>query len=82
MNIMHAWEAVDLRINLAQKNHGYSISAQSYNFCPHMIKLDILDFTLSLKCAQTTNQKVGLIQFLYDSYNIAKHTSVHIVLLT
>ena len=44
---MHAWEAVDLRIYLAQKNHGYSISAQSYDFCPRLIKLDILDFTLS-----------------------------------
>ena len=44
---MHAWEAVDLRIYLAQKNHGYSISAQSNDFCPHLIKLDILDLTLS-----------------------------------
>ena len=47
LNIMHAWGAVDLRIYLAQKNHGYSISAQSYDFCPHLIKLDIFDFTLS-----------------------------------
>ena len=44
---MHAWGAVDLRIYLAQKNHGYSISAQSYDFCPHLTQLDILDFTLS-----------------------------------
>ena len=44
--MMHAWGAVDLRIYLAKKNHGYSISAQSYDFCPHLIKLDILDFTL------------------------------------
>ena len=29
------------------KNHSYSISAQSYNFCPRLIQLDILDFTLS-----------------------------------
>ena len=45
---MHAWGAVDLRIYLAPKNHGYSISAQSYDFGPRLIKLDILDFTLSL----------------------------------
>ena len=44
---MHVWGAVDLGIYLAKKNHGYSISAQSYDFCPHLIKLDILDFTLS-----------------------------------
>ena len=44
---MHAWGAVDLRIYLAQKNHGYSISAQSYDFCPRLTKLDILDLTLS-----------------------------------
>ena len=47
LNMMHAWRAVDLRIHLAKKNHGYSILAPSYNFCPHLIKLDILDFTLS-----------------------------------
>ena len=44
---MHAWGAVDLRIYLAQKNHGYSISAQSYDFCPHLAHLNTLDFTLS-----------------------------------
>ena len=44
---MHAWGAVDLRIYLAKKNQGYSISAQSYDFCPRLIQLDILDFTLS-----------------------------------
>ena len=44
---MHAWGAVDLRIYLAQKNHGHSLSAQSYDFFPHLRKLDILDFTLS-----------------------------------
>ena len=44
---MLAWGVVDLRVYLAQKNHGYSISAQSYDFCPHLRKLDILDFTLS-----------------------------------
>ena len=32
LNILHAWGAVDLRIYLAHKNHGYSISAQSYDF--------------------------------------------------
>ena len=45
--MMHVWGEVDLRIYLAKKNHGYSISAQSYDFCPHLIQLDILDFTLS-----------------------------------
>ena len=44
---MHASGKVDLRIYLAKKNHGYSISAQSYDFYPHLIQLDILDFTLS-----------------------------------
>jgi len=44
---MHAWRIVDLRAYLAKKNHGYSIPAQSYDFCPHLIQLDILDFTLS-----------------------------------
>ena len=43
---MHVWGAVDLRIYLAQKYHDYSISAQSYDFCPRLIKLDILGFTL------------------------------------
>ena len=44
---MHAWVVVDLRVYLTKKNHGYSISAQRYDFCPHLIQLDILDFTLS-----------------------------------
>ena len=44
---MHAWGAVDFRIYVATKNHDYSISAQRYGFCPHLRKLDILDFTLS-----------------------------------
>ena len=47
LNIMHAWEAVDLRIYLAQKNHGYSISTQSYYFYIYIAQLDILEFTLS-----------------------------------
>ena len=45
---MHDGEAVDFRIRLAPKNHGYSVSAQSYNFGPRLRKLDILDFTLYL----------------------------------
>ena len=44
---MHAWGAGDLRIYLAKQNHGYSVSALSYDFCPHLIQLYILDFTLS-----------------------------------
>ena len=44
---MHALGAVGLRIYLAPKNHGNSISAQSYDFCPRLIKLDILNITLS-----------------------------------
>ena len=47
LNILHAWGVVDLRIYLAQKNHGYSISSQSYDFCPHLAQLNTLDFTLS-----------------------------------
>ena len=46
LNIMHAWGAVDHRIYLGQENHGYSISAQSYEFCPQLAQLDNLDFTL------------------------------------
>ena len=42
------YNEVDFRIHLAHKNHGYSISAQIYDCCPHLRKLDILDFTLSL----------------------------------
>ena len=30
------------------KNHAWSISAQSYDFRPRLLKLDILDFTVSL----------------------------------
>ena len=44
---MHAWGVVDLRVYLAQKNHSYSISAQSYEFYLHLAQLDILEFTLS-----------------------------------
>ena len=44
---MHTWWAVDLRIYLAKKNHSYTISAPSYDFCPCLIQLNILDFTLS-----------------------------------
>ena len=52
---MHAWRAVDLRIYLAKKNCGYSISAQSYDFCPRLIQLDIFDFTLSHTLVKTTD---------------------------
>ena len=47
LKLMHGWEAVVLRISLAPKNHGQSVSAQSYDFCPRLKILDILDFTLS-----------------------------------
>ena len=57
---MHAWGIVDLRVYLAKKNHGYSIPAQSYDFCPHLIQLDILDFTLSHIYLNVTNQKCRL----------------------
>ena len=43
----HAWGAVKFRIRLAPKYHGNSISAQSYDFCSHLAKLNTLDFTLS-----------------------------------
>ena len=59
---MHAWGAVDLRIYLTKKNHGYSISAQSYDFCPRLIKLDILDFTLSLMWVQCEIKDIKLYQ--------------------
>ena len=44
---MYGWGALDFRISLAKKYHGYSISAESYEFCPHLAQLDNLDFTLS-----------------------------------
>ena len=44
---MHALGAVNFRICLALKYHGNSISANSYDFCPHLAQLDTLDFTLS-----------------------------------
>ena len=40
--------AVGFRICLAlKKKHGYSVSAQSYDICHCLKKLDIFDFTLS-----------------------------------
>ena len=47
LNNIHALRAVDVRICLAQTNQGYTISAESYDFCPHLRKFYILDFTLS-----------------------------------
>ena len=47
LNIMHGWGAMYFRICLAPKYHGYSISAQNYEFCSHLAQLDNLDFTLS-----------------------------------
>ena len=44
---MHALRAVDIRIYFAPKNHGYSILAQSYDFCPQLRKHDIIHFTMS-----------------------------------
>ena len=44
---MYGWGAVDFRICFSNKNHGYSISAKSYDFCPHGTQLYILDFTMS-----------------------------------
>ena len=38
---------VDFKICLATKYHGYSITAQSYEFYPPLVQLDNLDFTLS-----------------------------------
>ena len=37
---------------------------------------------LKIQCAQTQTKSLGQCNFLYDSYNIAKHISVHIVLST
>jgi hypothetical protein len=44
---MHGWGAMDFRISLAPKYHGYKISAQSYEFYLQQTQLDILEFTLS-----------------------------------
>ena len=69
LNMMHAWRAVDLRIYLVKKkNHGYSISAQSYDFCPRLIQLDILDFSLShvRTCLDGfLTKKMGIFPLLY-----------------
>ena len=51
LNIIRCWGAVDFKICLAPKYHGYSISAQSYEFYPHMAQLDNLDFTMPCKTA-------------------------------
>ena len=50
LNIMHALGAVDIRIYLAPNKHGYSISARSYDFCPQLRKLDVLDLESLTKC--------------------------------
>ena len=47
LKIMHGWGAVNFRICLAPKYHGYSISAHSYELRHHLAQLDNLDFTLS-----------------------------------
>ena len=47
--IMHGWGAMDFRICLAPKYHGYLISAQNYEFYLHLAQLDILEFKLSHK---------------------------------
>ena len=43
---MRCLESVDFIFCLAPTHHGYSISAQSYEFWPHLAELDNLDFTL------------------------------------
>ena len=43
---MYHGEAVDLIFYLAPNYHDYSISALSYEFCPHLAKFDNLNFTL------------------------------------
>ena len=70
---MHAWGKVDLRIYLAQKNHGHSISAQSYDFRPCLTKLDILDFTLSHTVGQTgifKQKKLSPLYFYYTPMHV------------
>ena len=70
---MHAWRIVDLRAYLAKKNHGYSIPAKSYDFCPHLTQLDILDFTLSpnLFTLLLPVNRLGNITFYYKLYRIS-----------
>ena len=56
--------AMDFRICLAQQIHGYSISAESYDFCPALRKLDILDFTQShmeVSCKERALQKQSIL---------------------
>ena len=43
---MHGQEARDFTFSLALKYHGYSISAQSYDFYLYLAKLDYLNFTM------------------------------------
>ena len=61
LNMMH---------DLAKTNYGYSISAQSYDFCPHLIKLDILDFTLSHICTPSTCPFSVCIPFLWPPSSV------------
>ena len=49
LNVMHCWGALDFRMCAAPKYHGFSISAQSYEFCPPLAQLDNLDVKLSSK---------------------------------
>ena len=67
---MHGWGVVDLRVNLAKKNHGYSIPARSYDFCPHLTQLDILDFTLSHKGWEAT--------FLIRAFGLSEELSAEV----
>ena len=45
VNVMNSWGAVDFRIFLAPKYHGYLISAKRNEFYFHLAQLDILEFT-------------------------------------
>ena len=58
LNIMPGWGAVDFRICLPPKYHGFSISAQSYEFCPHLAQLDNLDFTMSRNPVYYEREKI------------------------
>ena len=86
-NIMHGWRAMDFKICLAPKYLGYLISAQSYEFYPHLAQPN-LHFTLSrmlslffFNQANHAKQRFDSVLALVSSHNVTlskiKSTDFH-----
>ena len=63
-NIMHGRGAVDFMFCFGPKYHDYSISSQSYEFCPHLAELITLipHCTVSNTCQVVTFLELYFIQ--------------------